>query len=122
MKYMGSKRAMLRNGLGTLLEQEISTATRFVDLFTGSATVANHVAQKFDVPVLASDLQSYSIALASAVIGRTKKLNCATIWDHWLRRARIRAGKAGKIPAVPIKLTIKAVLNHREWCATRVGF
>jgi integrase len=52
MKYMGSKRAMLQNGLGTLLEQEIVGAKRFVDLFTGSSAVALHVAQKFGLTLI----------------------------------------------------------------------
>lgn len=56
MKYMGSKRAMLENGLGELLGQEIQTANRFVDLFTGSAAVAAHVGCRFHLPVLAFDL------------------------------------------------------------------
>jgi adenine-specific DNA methylase len=72
MKYMGSKRSMLQNGLGELLKREINGAARFVDLFTGSASVAGHVAKNFDVPVLASDLQSYSVALANAIISRRK--------------------------------------------------
>lgn len=88
MKYMGSKRAMLLNGLGTLLEHEIVGATRFVDLFTGSAVVANHVAKTFDVPVIASDLQGYSVILAGAVVQRRRQLNWRTIWNKWYRRAR----------------------------------
>ena len=63
---MGSKRAMLRNGLGELLAQEVPNAERFIDLFAGSGAVAAHVASKFQVPVLAFDLQRYAAILAGA--------------------------------------------------------
>lgn len=71
---MGSKRTMLQNGLGELLGHEVSNALRFVDLFAGSGSVAIHVAQKFPIPVLAFDLQSYSAVLAVAVslVGRPR--------------------------------------------------
>ena len=39
MKFMGSKRWMLENGLGSLLCQRAETANRFVDLFAGSSAV-----------------------------------------------------------------------------------
>ena len=55
MKYMGSKRKMLQNGLGFLLRQEMRTARRFVDLFSGSGVVARFVAERFRKPVVAVD-------------------------------------------------------------------
>lgn len=80
MKYMGSKRAMLTNGIGHLIDKEISRARRFVDLFAGSAAVTRHAACRHDISVLAFDLQHYSKALASAVVDRDKPLNADLIW------------------------------------------
>lgn len=88
MKYMGSKRAMLQNGLGKLLEAEINGRSRFVDLFCGSASVSWFVAQKFDVAVTAVDLQLYSAVLASAVVSRTTRLDIDTLWSTWRSRAQ----------------------------------
>ena len=58
---------MLGNGLGTIIARELKGKSRFVDLFTGSAAVATHVATRFAVPVAAYDLQSFSVVLAGAV-------------------------------------------------------
>ena len=52
MKYMGSKRAMLQNGLGELLGREAADALRFFDLFAGSGAVAIHIARRFAISVL----------------------------------------------------------------------
>jgi adenine-specific DNA-methyltransferase len=71
IKYMGAKTRLLGNGLGAILENELHDVSRFVDLFSGSAVVAWHVAQRYDIPVTAVDLQSYSAALAAAVLHRT---------------------------------------------------
>jgi adenine-specific DNA methylase len=115
MKYMGSKRAMLRNGLGELLSQEVPAASRFVDLFTGSAAVACHIAQNFSVPVLACDLQAYSIVLADAVISRQEVLNAPEIWRTWKARAE-ELVKLVEFPKTPKKLTREAVFQFRNWC------
>ncbi len=70
MKYMGSKRWMLQNGLGDLIAREVRGAARFVDLFSGSGAVSTHVAMKYEVPVTAYDLQTFSTVLTRAVVGR----------------------------------------------------
>lgn len=75
MKYMGSKRMMLTNGLGDLLRREVPQHKRFVDLFCGSGAVAWFVGRESQNPVLAVDIQKYSAALAGAVIGRTLAVN-----------------------------------------------
>ncbi|MCK1347738.1 DNA adenine methylase [Bradyrhizobium sp. 193] len=116
MKYMGSKRAMLLNGLGELLEKEIVNTTRFVDLFTGSGAVARHVAQRYDVPVLAADLQTYSVALAGSVIKRQRKLDGAKIWSLWEASAMEFLKKHGRTPATPKRLTKISVESQRSWC------
>lgn len=84
---MGSKRWMLENGLGTLLETEAATADRFIDLFSGTAAVSVHVARKVSVPVLAVDLQAYSAVLAESVLSRTTAFSSHHFIDQWVDRA-----------------------------------
>jgi len=122
MKYMGSKRSMLQNGLGEVLKREIIDAARFVDLFTGSASVAGHVAKNFEVPVLASDLQGYSVALANALIVRRKRLSSKRIWGAWIRRAQMRVDCIARVPASTRKLTASVVDRHRRWSAVQAGW
>jgi adenine-specific DNA methylase len=114
MKYMGSKRTMLQNGLGELLVREIQGAPRFVDLFAGSGSVAIHVARGFPIPVLAFDLQSYSVVLTAAVVGRQAPLLWQPIWEEWLRRANVQYN-ACRIPTVE-KITQPIVACVRAWC------
>ena len=86
MKYMGSKRWMLRNGLADVIGSRISQHERFVDLFCGSAAVSWHVASNHAVPVLASDLQEFCRVLAASVICRKDMLGNDWI-DNWIDRA-----------------------------------
>jgi adenine-specific DNA-methyltransferase len=91
MKYMGSKRTMLSNGLGEVLRAEVSKAKRFADLFSGSSAVAWYVAENFSCPVIAADLQSFAVCLAEAVISRDVALNPEIIWERWSKEAEARA-------------------------------
>jgi adenine-specific DNA-methyltransferase len=110
---MGSKRAMLENGLGELLAREMPGARRFVDLFSGSAAVAGHVAQRYPVPVFAYDLQNYSAVLARSVVARRRPVNWLTTWQDWQQRARVLL-RHTRVPATPT-LT-RTVVNHlRRW-------
>ena len=111
---------MLQNGLGELLTREVRGAKRFADLFAGSSAVANHVAQKFDVTVLAFDLQRYSVALAEAVLCRSEAINPETIGDAWIERARSRV-KSVRIPTSS-HLTHATVRKLREWCERQDRF
>ena len=88
MKYMGSKRWMLRNGLGQLIRDEAQHANRFVDLFTGSGAVA-HFAATLDHPieVQAFDLQQFCVALADAVITRVQSIEPDSVLQAWHNRA-----------------------------------
>jgi len=88
VKYMGSKRSMLTNGLGDALSQSIAECNRVFDMFTGSGAVAWHVAQKYDREVIASDLQSYAVALAAGVIERTEPLADHRWLDSWFDHAK----------------------------------
>lgn len=118
MKYMGSKRAMLQNGLGELLDREAASARRFVDLFAGSGAVAIYVARKFPVTVLAFDLQRYSTVLTAAVVTRQAKLNWEAAWKSWHKSAAAQF-TSEKIP-IAEKLTHNTVADLRSWCDGQV--
>lgn len=117
MKYMGSKRSMLQNGLGTLLASEVPNAERFVDMFAGSAAVAAHVARRNSIPVLAFDLQTYSTVLAGAVLGRQRQLKWKPVWHAWFKRAEQRAMRLDF--RLKRRLTIAEVERARQWCETQ---
>jgi len=87
VKYMGSKRAMLANGLGEALGHSVMEAKRVLDLFSGSGAVAWHIAETYEKEVVASDLQEYSVILAASVIERATRMRDVT-WGHtWIGRA-----------------------------------
>ncbi|MGH9429399.1 MAG: DNA adenine methylase [Terriglobia bacterium] len=120
MKYMGSKRAMLQNGLGTLLSGEAADARRFVDLFTGSGAVAGYVATRFAIPVLAVDLQRYAAVLAGAVVGRCSTFDWRNSWNRWLRRAEVNS-QCRMIPTAA-NLSRTVVSDFRAWCSQQHTF
>lgn len=115
MKYMGSKRAMLQNGLGELIASEIVGAHRFIDLFSGSAAVAWFAATKFPIEVRAFDLQTYSAILGEAVLNRKSVIDGRSVWADWERKA----GKIVSTLSTPEhgKLTRAKVSDFRRWCA-----
>jgi len=117
MKYMGSKRWMLQNGLGDLLAASGQDAKRFVDLFAGSGAVAVHMARHFSLPVLAVDLQRYSAVLTGAVIQRKAALLWQDVWTNW--HARAMKVFRSRRPPNAAKLTRRSVLNLRDWCERR---
>lgn len=116
---MGSKRWMLRNGLGSILDLEASKAKRFVDLFAGSGSVSSYVAGRFNLPVLAFDLQQFSAVLTGAVINRTEALSAATIWEPWLQRAKNIFDVYS--PPIQAKVTKKSVGVYRAWSASQIN-
>jgi adenine-specific DNA-methyltransferase len=83
MKYMGSKRGMLTNGLGELLRAESGRRRRVVDLFCGASSVSWFASQDLRKPVLAADLQHYAVILARAVIERTAAVADEHIAKPW---------------------------------------
>lgn len=89
MKYMGSKRFMLRNGLGDKIRElgREASYTRFVDLFTGSGAVAHFAAEQLQKPVLATDLQHYATVLAGAITQRDAPVALELLEDEWLTPA-----------------------------------
>jgi len=88
MKYMGSKRSMLLNGLGELLCDQIPKHARVVDLFCGAASVSWFAATQSDRPVFSVDLQRYATVLAEAVVGRTRPINPSHIERVWIDYSR----------------------------------
>jgi adenine-specific DNA methylase len=110
---------MLCNGLGDILSREVPKAGRFFDLFAGSAAVANHVAQNFDVEVLASDLQHYSVVLANAVISRNRQIDPTRLWDQWLKSSEEIVSKVKGVPQLGVRLTQQEVVDQRDWCEKR---
>ena len=110
VKYMGSKRWMLQNGLADLIHSRVSQRERFVDLFCGSSVVSWHVASKYAVPVLASDLQEFCRVLAAAVVCRTGVLGRYWI-DSWID------GATASAPEHPL---FEAAKNLQH-CSERIG-
>lgn len=125
MKYMGSKRWMLSNGLGHLIQHELKSATRFVDLFSGSGSVAHFAATSPGaVPVVACDIQQFSVVLASAVITRTATFDPEPIWNDWHQRAHTYLSDNRKlttlgerIPGLRKGFTKDFVDQERQRCA-----
>jgi adenine-specific DNA-methyltransferase len=95
MKYMGSKRSMLRNGLGQLICDRAQYAERIVDLFCGAGSVSWFAAENIALPILAVDLQNYAVTLAQAIIGRRTSIDSAQLVTEWLdevKRDRVKSG------------------------------
>jgi adenine-specific DNA-methyltransferase len=84
MKYMGSKRFMLNNGLGELIRAQLPYARRVVDPFCGAGSVVYFVAQNSGKRIIAGDLQKYAVVLANAVIGRNYPVDIKWLEDSWL--------------------------------------
>jgi len=88
MKYMGSKRAMLLNGLGELLSDLVPNKSGFYDLFCGAASVSGFVASRFNVPVFSNDLQAYAVALAKAQVEQDSVFSVGRVLREWSMFAR----------------------------------
>lgn len=87
VKYMGSKRMMLQNGLDAVLATEAKSASRIVDLFCGSGAVSWFGAVELGKPVLACDLQRFATTLAGAVVRRTRPVSTESVERQWLAPA-----------------------------------
>lgn len=119
MKYMGSKRVMLQNGLGDLIAREARGVTRFVDLFAGSGAVATHVAMQYKMPVAAYDLQLFSTVLTQSIVGREARIDPERLWSHWYGLAQEK--QRSLRPPSSTALTSVAIERHRSWCADQEG-
>jgi adenine-specific DNA methylase len=119
MKYMGSKRLMLQNGLGTVVRREAADCRRFFDLFAGTGAVAALVAKEFRIPVYAYDLQNYSAALSGAVLKRKAPLEWSSIWEAWHSRAAQCTERIDCPEACAVSRG--SVESSRSWCAKQKG-
>jgi len=84
MKYMGSKKYLLKNGLGELIIEQAQRSERFFDPFCGSAAVSWFAATNISNEVIAGDLQSYSMYLANSVLLRTSPLSDKGPLYEWI--------------------------------------
>jgi adenine-specific DNA methylase len=113
---------MLNNGLGELIKKTVPTAKRFVDPFCGAGSVVHHVAQSFNVPVLASDLQMYGKILSGSIIERDKKLNPVSLENKWIEEANAKIksstffNEAVKLQDCKISVLRKTVQKSRKLC------
>jgi len=114
VKYMGSKRGMLKNGLGSLLSECVPESKRFYDLFCGAGSVSGYVAQNFDVPVYASDLQSYAVALAAAQIEQTQAFDHSAVVKLWAEEARAWLARQEEIWAYALEFAPQDGA-HESW-------
>jgi 16S rRNA G966 N2-methylase RsmD len=87
VKYMGSKRSLLANGLGDLIRDRARAKSRVVDLFAGTALISWFAAEVIGSKVLAVDLQEFSKILAEAVVSRTRPLEAGVLSRYWLLHA-----------------------------------
>jgi len=121
MKYMGSKRRMLRDGLGDLICNQAQYAPRIVDLFCGAGSVAWYAAQNTTVPVVAVDLQTYAVVMARAVIARNSSLDPDQLKRRWLSKAKRARSKSRLFRAATVlqednKVIDKLVQESRALC------
>lgn len=84
---MGSKSSMLRGELGSQIASLAPLAGRFVDLFSGSGSVAKHVALSTDLPVHPVDLMKFSAVLTGATINRVQAVDPKKLYASWSTRA-----------------------------------
>lgn len=119
MKYMGSKRVMLQNGLGTLISEESKNAKRIVDLFCGAGSVVRFAAENTEHPILAVDLQEYSVILAKAILRKVFPLDSTKLEKKWILKAeevRKQSALWNKAKKLSTKIDMRAVRSYVEKC------
>jgi len=97
MKYMWSKTFMLSKSMWKTILSQLKGKDRFVDLFAWSGAVSAFVAINSSVPVLAIDLQDYSVALSLSIIGRTSVIEDAEL-EKWIRSSEKMLSSLGGLP------------------------
>lgn len=114
MKYMGSKKSMLKNGLGELLLEEAPKANRIFDPFCGSSSVVWFLAEKTNKQIIAGDLQKFSTDLANSILLRNEplKISDITILENWINLSKCFHDTV-KIE-LEFKKTKKFVLENRK--------
>ena len=124
MKYLGSKRYMLKNGLGAMILGQIPNSKRLVDPFCGSCSVVEFFAKNGEKPVIAADLQEYAVVLARSIVNRAHPIPFRTVEKLWLSKARTQIQestlyrRAVRHAQTNNKYMKKMVLGSRELCTT----
>ena len=113
MKYMGSKKYMLKNGLGELIIDQSKNSKNFYDPFCGSASVVWFAAKNIDNKIIAGDLQGYAVDLANAVLLREEPIFQNNTLDDWIVEAEQKQSFSVKIKS---KNQIDFVLKSRDYC------
>lgn len=121
---MGSKRVMLQNGLGSLILEESKKADRVVDLFCGAGSVVKFAAERTNIPVLAIDLQQYSIILANAILKKITAIDSGNLEKGWLQKVgdlRCQSTLWGKAQRLSAKLDARAARSYVNRCRELCG-
>jgi adenine-specific DNA-methyltransferase len=124
MKFMGSKHKLLSGPLGTITLREARNAERFIDLFSGSGVVVDHVARLLPIRTLAVDLQRFSAILAADKIERTIPVCADLIERKWLDPATTAITNDSRLHQalrVSIDPTGASVLASRKLCEQLSG-
>jgi adenine-specific DNA-methyltransferase len=126
MKYMGHKGRVLK-AIRAQVARFTNDANVLCDPFCGSAVVAWDLAEQFEKPVIAGDLQSFATARAAAILMRTEALTDLSFVEAWFQRANDRIEQATQRlripppPSVDLKkkflLSRAAVLRARKYVA-----
>lgn len=86
MKYMGHKGRII-SAISNQMEKLMNDAHALGDAFCGSGIVAWALAERFDLPVLAGDLQSFAAARAASVVERNTPIQNLDFMGRWFLRA-----------------------------------
>src|SRR5689334_19507738 len=101
MKYMGHKGRILP-AIRTRIRTFAEGAATLCDPFCGSGVVAWDLAEQFDKPVLAGDLQTFATARAAAVVTRTEPVEKLDFVSQWFERAKDLIREATHRCSIPI--------------------
>lgn len=124
MKYMGSKRAMLTNGLGETLQRVLPKTGGFYDLFCGAGSVAGYVAQNHSAPIHSNDLQAYAVALARAQTNPINNIDVEMEVSRWSDAARSWSYEKSDVlksaleisPCNALDFSVSLVFDNRGFC------
>lgn len=124
MKYMGHKGRILE-GIRERVRQFSGQSHALSDAFCGSGVVAWDLAEHFNRPILAGDLQTFATARAAAIVTRSAPITNFRFLDLWILRAKELANdtfEGSRFPAIPglsrkkdSAAALKAVLGAREY-------
>jgi len=115
MKYMGSKRWMLKNGLGDLIASEVRVPHDF-SICSRAQRRSQHMLPSSIRFRFSLYLQTFSTVLANAVVGRESKINAEDLWQSGTPELENYAGQSAPFLAGSKSAIVK---QHRLWSAER---